>query len=91
MFPELAQPVQQTVVVQRFDVRAQRMAALALLLLCGGGGVDLAGHGIKAAGTGMWALAVIFGSWALGRVFSPKRDHSGMHFEVHGNNNRIRL
>lgn len=72
MFPELMQPVQQTVIVQRFDVKAQRMAGLALLFLCGGGGVDLAGHGIEAAGTGMWALAGIFGFWALGRIFAPR-------------------
>lgn len=72
MFPELAQPVQQLVVVQRFDVKAQRMAALALLMLCGGGGVDLAGHGIQVAGTGLWALAVIFGSVAVARIFAPK-------------------
>jgi hypothetical protein len=92
IFPELAQPPQQTVVVQRFDVKAQRMAALGILLLFGGGGIDLAGHGIEAAGTGMWALAAIFVASAVSRILSPKRTGSGnVHLEINGNNNRIRL
>lgn len=73
MFPELAQPVAQTVVVQRgVDPKAQRMAGLGVLLLCAGGGVDLAGHGVEVAGTGLWAVAAIFISIAVARIFAPR-------------------
>lgn len=73
MFPELAQPVQQTVIVQRgMDPKAQRMLALGGLLLCAGLGVDFAGHGIEAAGDGLWAVAAIFISIAVARIFAPK-------------------
>lgn len=84
---------------QRDVAIALKRASTGVLLALGGLGLWFAGmgvheigDGIKDAGIGLWAVAAIFVANAVSRAFAPKRSHAGgVHVEVRGSNNRIRL
>lgn len=94
-------PVAQTQAEAQRDVAiALKRASTGVLFALGGLGFWFAGMGVHEIGAGikeagavsLWAVAAMFMSTALARVFSPKRSTSGnVHLEVRGNNNRIRL
>jgi hypothetical protein len=94
-------PIQQTQVEAQRDVAiALKRASTGLAFALGGLGVWFAGMGVHQIGAGikdagavsLWAIAAMFMSTAVARVFSPRRAGSGnVHLEVRGNGNRIRL
>jgi hypothetical protein len=94
-------PIQQTQVEAQRDVAiAVKRASTGLAFALSGLGVWFAGMGVHQIGAGikdagavsLWAIAAMFMSTAVARVFSPRRAGSGnVHLEVRGNGNRIRL
>lgn len=92
-------PVQEAAVVAQRDVAIGiKRLATGIGLAFGGFGVWLAGQGFHAFGTGLreagavslWAVAAMFISTALARIFSPRRA-SSHHVSVRGNNNRVNV
>lgn len=92
-------PVAETAVRAQADIAiALKRASTGLAFAFGGLGFWLFGLGVHQIGAGLkeagavslWAVAAMFMSTAVARVFSPRRT-GGQHIEVRGHHNNVRL